>query len=247
MQPKLNEAGKGRLERSCRRDAGGTVRRDRIRIGSGAEGIERLEAYFCGQAFSPHRHDSYAIGLTISGVQSFRYRGVQRYCLPGQFHVLHPDELHDGGAGTDDGFGYRIVYIDPSLIQQALAGKKLPFVADPIVDRRMAPGPLSVLLEGFGDEIDDLSSVQIAVAAADMLAAASGDAASPSGALCLGSAVARARLHRRRAGRTAFDGRARAAGRPRPLELLRASSALPSAPARAASAPCAGWIACGGS
>ena len=42
--------------------------------------------------------------------------------------------LHDGGAGTDEGFGYRIAYVDPSLIQQALGGKPLPFVADPVLD-----------------------------------------------------------------------------------------------------------------
>src|ERR1700761_5022868 len=67
--------------------------RDRIRIASGAEGVERLEAHLHGKAFSPHRHDTYAIGITLSGVQTFRYRGAQWHCLPGQCHVLHPDEL----------------------------------------------------------------------------------------------------------------------------------------------------------
>jgi hypothetical protein len=106
----------------------------RIRTGPGCEGIERLEAWFRGRAFAPHRHDIYAIGVTLAGVQTFRYRGEQRHCLPGQCHILHPDELHDGASGTDDGFAYRIVYIDPSLIQQALGGRPLPFVANPVID-----------------------------------------------------------------------------------------------------------------
>src|SRR5689334_9046453 len=67
-----------------------------IRIGPGGSGIERLEARFPGRAFAPHRHDTYAIGLTLSGVQTFHYRGVLRRSLPNQCHILHPDERHDG-------------------------------------------------------------------------------------------------------------------------------------------------------
>ena len=82
------------------RDAAGGGTREYMRLGRSAHGLERVEARFVGQAFSPHRHDSYAIGLTLEGVQTFRYRGAQRQCLPGECHVLHPDELHDGGSGS---------------------------------------------------------------------------------------------------------------------------------------------------
>ncbi|MCY1265756.1 AraC-like ligand binding domain protein [compost metagenome] len=91
--------------------------------------VERIEAYFTGHGYEPHRHDTYAIGRTLSGVQSFRYRGAMRHSLPGGALVLHPDELHDGMAGTDEGFRYRMLYVDPVLIQQALGGKTLPFIA----------------------------------------------------------------------------------------------------------------------
>jgi AraC-like DNA-binding protein len=114
--------------------------RERIRIGTGAPGLERLEARFEGRPFAPHRHDTYAIGITLAGVQTFQFRGQRWNCLPGQCHILHPDELHDGAAGTDEGFGYRIVYLDPALVQQALHGAPLPFVAQPVVDfARLAP------------------------------------------------------------------------------------------------------------
>lgn len=53
------------------------------RAGQGSDGIERLQAYLTELAFSPHGHDTYAIGVTLSGGQRFRYRGEQRYCLPG--------------------------------------------------------------------------------------------------------------------------------------------------------------------
>jgi len=43
-----------------------------------------------------HRHDTYAIGRTLAGVQSFSYRRSRRNSLAGNTLVLHPDEAHDG-------------------------------------------------------------------------------------------------------------------------------------------------------
>ncbi|RQR49341.1 AraC family transcriptional regulator [Burkholderia sp. Bp9140] len=94
--------------------------------------LERIEAYFAGHAYSPHRHDTYAIGRTLAGVQSFHYRGTLQHSLPNGTMVLHPDEEHDGHAGTTDGFQYRMIYIAPALIQQVLGGKSLPFIPEGI-------------------------------------------------------------------------------------------------------------------
>src|SRR5205814_1326105 len=107
-------------------DAGGleqsrSRRSDSIRFGPSAHGIERAEVYLSTCAFEPHRHDTYAIGITTAGVQMFHYRGSRHICLPGQLHVLHPDEAHDGAAGTDGGFGYRILYIPVELARDYLA------------------------------------------------------------------------------------------------------------------------------
>ncbi|WP_311923025.1 AraC family transcriptional regulator [Microbispora sp. H10836] len=146
-------------------DAGGGLRRHlpdggtrpghRLRFGSGAAGIERLEASLVGEGFATHRHDTYAIGMTLRGVQTFRYRGELRHCLPGEWHVLHPDEPHDGVAGTDEGFGYRIIYLDPCLVQEALGGGPLPFVADPVIGRREADPALAACLRDIDEPLDD--------------------------------------------------------------------------------------------
>ena len=117
------------IERSC------ALRPDSVRYGEGAPGLERIEAYISARGFEPHRHDTYGVGLTTAGVQAFRYRGERRICLPGQLHVLHPDELHDGRSATEDGFRYRIVYLDPELLRDAIGGRPLPFVADPVQAR----------------------------------------------------------------------------------------------------------------
>ena len=152
-----------RLERSCRSDS--------IRFGPSAHGIERAEVHLRACAFEPHRHDTYAIGITTAGVQTFRYRGSRRICLPGQLHVLHPDETHDGAAATDEGFGYRILYVAPELIRDALGGSELPFVADPV----QKPTPMiASLLADIDEPIGELACAEIAATVADCLVALSG-------------------------------------------------------------------------
>lgn len=127
--------------------------------GASAPGIERVEVRLRDTSFSPHRHDTYAIGITLSGVQRFKFRGEVWNCLPGQCHILHPDELHDGGPGTEDGFAYRMVYIDPALI--AGATQALPFVASPVVDLPSfaSPGDLNIWCNE--DDMDSLAQLDL--------------------------------------------------------------------------------------
>lgn len=89
--------------------------------------LESIEAFFSGHAFDPHRHATYAIGRTLAGVQSFSYRGARTNSLPGETMILHPDEVHDGRAGAADGFRYRMLYLPPTLVQDILGGRPLPF------------------------------------------------------------------------------------------------------------------------
>ncbi|KWI90926.1 AraC family transcriptional regulator [Burkholderia ubonensis] len=104
------------------------TRSDWISRSEATQGIERIEAYFRGNAYSMHRHDTYAIGLTLAGVQCFHYRRSLRSSVPGQTMVLHPDEAHDGQAGTHEGFRYQMIYVQPAAIQAVLGGKPLPFI-----------------------------------------------------------------------------------------------------------------------
>lgn len=158
---------------------------DRIRIASGAEGIERVEAHLHGQAFSPHRHDTYAIGITLSGIQTFRFRGEQWHCLPGQCHILHPDEMHDGEAGTDEGFSYRIVYVDPWLVQEALRGNPLPFVGHPVVDAARMPEACASEVWDIDEEIDEVARIELVVAVVNLLVGVASDDTKKSSRLAL--------------------------------------------------------------
>ena len=86
-------AGEG-LERSCQRTVAGWLASSKP-----AGGVELFSAWFAGAAYQKHRHDTYAIGVTDSGVQVFDYRGAVHASVPGQFldaektRVVHSREL----------------------------------------------------------------------------------------------------------------------------------------------------------
>jgi AraC-like DNA-binding protein len=145
-------AGEG-LERSCKRTGPSW-----IAAREPAGGVELFAAWFAGEAYRRHRHDTYAVCVTGAGVQVFEYRGASRVSTVGQVVALYPDEPHDGRAGTSAGFGYRIVYVDPARLARAvrdLAGRPgpLPFLRDPVSDNatlaravaRAFDGPLEPL------------------------------------------------------------------------------------------------------
>jgi AraC-like DNA-binding protein len=138
------------------------------------QGIERIEAFFRGNAYGLHRHDTYAIGCTMAGVQAFNYRGGARKSLPGHTMVLHPDEAHDGQAGTDEGFRYRMVYVDPALIQGVLGGKALPFIEGGMTQDPRLLNATKALLQQRPAPSEPLEELDAVIELALALEAASG-------------------------------------------------------------------------
>ena len=150
-------AGEG-LERSCVRTGGSW-----IAASDATDGVELFAAWFTGEAYQTHRHDTYAVCVTDGGVQVFDYRGAARTSTAGRVVALYPDEPHDGRAGTDEGFGYRIVYVDPArlaLAVRAIAGRpaSLPFVRDPVSTNGTLARAVACAFEGPLDllAVDDL-------------------------------------------------------------------------------------------
>jgi AraC-like DNA-binding protein len=141
------------LERSCDKGGGDWLRSTPI-----FPGVELFEAWFRESAYRRHRHETYAIGVTERGVQAFSYRGATHRSLPGNVVVLHPDEAHDGRAGSEAGFGYRQVYIEPCLILAALRelrGKEaaLPFAREPVTVNETLAGAIRGAFEEHADPL----------------------------------------------------------------------------------------------
>ena len=92
-----------------------------------------------------------------------------RASTAGRVIVIHPHEVHDGDAGAPDGFAYRMLYADPSLITAALGGRVLPFVGEPVFDDPALRRILADAFVGFLDPIEDLASSGLVAALADAL------------------------------------------------------------------------------
>ncbi len=102
-------------------------------------GVTRLHASLQREAYATHRHDTYTVALTERGVQEFDYRGGVHRSQAGQVVLLHPDEPHNGRAGTPEGFGHRTLYLEPAGLLDAVhaidvRARALPFVPQPVRD-----------------------------------------------------------------------------------------------------------------
>lgn len=160
------------LERSC-----SGASRDWAFSAPPEPGINRLEARFNGFAYHPHRHDTYAIGCTMTGVQRFDYRGQQHDSTPGRIIVLHPDEEHNGRAADDAGFQYRMIYLDPALVRDALDNPvgPLPFAPEAVSTNPELARALHTAFLDIDRPLDPLLRDQCVQDIADALA--SGDQA----------------------------------------------------------------------
>ena len=134
-----------------------SFKRDWVKHAAPTSKIVGFEAYFGAHAFDPHRHDAYAIGRTVSGVHRFHYRGETKLCLPGETMIIHPDESHDGCAGSDAGFRYRGVYVQPSLVQDIVKGTALPFFGACITQEPRLAVAADALLNTLDANLDSMA------------------------------------------------------------------------------------------
>jgi len=81
-------------------------------------GVELYHAYISRYAFEPHTHEAFGIGTIESGAERFRYRGAQHVAPARSVVTMNPDELHTGEAATADGWRYRMIYLEPDLLEQ---------------------------------------------------------------------------------------------------------------------------------
>ena len=97
--------------------AGRLDRREWARWHRCDSGIELLEAAFEAHVYERHMHDTYAIGVTLRGVQRFWCVGAIYDSTPGNVIVINPGEVHDGRSGTAEGYAYRMIYLPVDVLR----------------------------------------------------------------------------------------------------------------------------------
>lgn len=81
-------------------------------------GVTLMNAHFTEHSFERHSHETYSIGVTASGVQTFHCGGSLHASLPGDVILFNPDEPHDGQRGTQEGFGYAMLYVSSQVVDE---------------------------------------------------------------------------------------------------------------------------------
>ncbi|MEU9441373.1 AraC family transcriptional regulator [Streptomyces sp. NPDC048304] len=106
----------------------------RARLGHGGPPLDLLTADFRRHTYAPHAHDEYTIGVCVGGTEVIDYRGGRIRTGPGTIVVLDPGEMHTGGPGNaTDGYAYRALYAEPSLLADGTLGG-LPHFREPLLD-----------------------------------------------------------------------------------------------------------------
>ena len=105
---------------------------------SDGEPLEAMYAHFEQHVYHRHSHETYSLGVTDDGAQSFTCRGAGHTSSAGMVMAFNPDDPHDGWAAGEGGFTYRMLHIGPELMAGVLADAtgppaRLPLFAEPVL------------------------------------------------------------------------------------------------------------------
>lgn len=103
--------------------------------------LDGLTASFRSHRYAPHSHDTYVVGVIVSGCEVYSLRGVRHVAPAGSLNLINPGEVHDG-APLDKGFAYRMTYPAPALLADLAAeaglGHGAPHFPEPVIDDPLA-------------------------------------------------------------------------------------------------------------
>jgi AraC-like DNA-binding protein len=109
--------------------------------------VEAMHAHFRDHVYHRHSHETYSLGVTDAGAQSFTCRGAARTSAAGMVMAFNPDDPHDGWAADGLPFTYRMVHIGPDLVAALLADVSgrpagLPLFAEPVLSSQVLAASL---------------------------------------------------------------------------------------------------------
>ncbi|KMS68675.1 AraC family transcriptional regulator [Streptomyces viridochromogenes] len=105
----------------------------RARLGRGGPPLDLLTARFDRHVYAPHAHDEFTIGVCVAGSEIIDYRGDHIRPAPGSIVVLAPGEMHTGGPAAAEGYAYRALYAETSLLTDGTRGTAVPYFSEPLL------------------------------------------------------------------------------------------------------------------
>jgi AraC-like DNA-binding protein len=139
------------------------------------EPIEAMHAHFERHVYHRHSHETYSLGVTDVGAQSFTCRGAAYTSAAGMVMAFNPDDPHDGQATDGFGFTYRMIHIGPELVSAVLAdaaGRPVglplfaePVLSDPVLAARLRRLHVALLGQATALRRDELLAAMVLAAA----------------------------------------------------------------------------------
>ncbi|GAA2661002.1 hypothetical protein GCM10010307_79000 [Streptomyces vastus] len=104
----------------------------RATLGQTGRPLDLLTARFDRHRYAPHAHEEFTVGVCVGGEEVIDYRGGRIRTGPGSIVVLAPGETHTGGPAASDGYAYRALYADPTLLTEGT--RSVPHFREPLLD-----------------------------------------------------------------------------------------------------------------
>ncbi|MFG2029562.1 AraC family transcriptional regulator [Streptomyces sp. NPDC048825] len=104
----------------------------RATLGRTDRPLDLLTARFDRHRYAPHAHEEFTVGVCVGGEEVIDYRGGRIRTGPGSIVVLAPGETHTGGPAASDGYAYRALYADPTLLTEGT--RSVPHFREPLLD-----------------------------------------------------------------------------------------------------------------
>jgi AraC-like DNA-binding protein len=98
-----------------------------------ASGITALSASFNAFSYKKHAHDTYALGVTLGGIQKFSSMGSIHASCPHGVMLFNPGLIHDGWAHDQQKLDYVMIYVDEQKMKTIVAAREAYRFRDSVV------------------------------------------------------------------------------------------------------------------
>ncbi|WP_433337383.1 AraC family transcriptional regulator [Spirillospora sp. CA-294931] len=155
-------------------------------------GLELMRAHYHRHAFARHGHETFAIGVVLSGAEEIWFReGVERVG-PGGLVLIEPEVVHTGVASDANGWAYRVLYPSARVMADIAGGPGTPRFRQRLVHDREAAA-LVLTAHAAAETEDPLTAETLLRSALRHLLRAHGDAPEPVAPVPGGGFTAQAR------------------------------------------------------
>jgi AraC-like ligand binding domain len=86
----------------------------------GLAGVEVLHARFVTYRYAPHFHEAVTIAVVDRGAAGFTSGRRRYYAGARSLFVIPALEVHTGEVAAAGGYTYRVLYVDPGLLEELL-------------------------------------------------------------------------------------------------------------------------------